>query len=152
MIRDGYHYLFVSACVAILNIDPPMNFHLENANRANLIFSWNSVYPSCPSLHYHVRTTNCGTCSMNVDSTTVLCDSFNVSADLQVCSIAIQRRCGDNIIGNMSDILQVIWKGEELSTILYNSYYWSLLQQFQKLRSLRISHLIIGIILKTNYC
>ena len=92
-----------------------MNLHLEDANRTHLNFGWNSVYPSCPSLQYNVRTTNCGTCSMNDDSTTVLCDNFNLTADIQVCSIAIQRRCDDNTIGNMSDILHAILKGEGLS-------------------------------------
>ena len=89
-----------------------MNLHLEGADEAHLNFGWNSVDPSCPSLHYIVRSTNCGTCPIKVNSTAVVCDDFNVTADFQVCSIAIQRMCGDYIIGIMSDILQVILKGE----------------------------------------
>ena len=89
-----------------------MNLHLEDANTANLSFCWNTTYPSCPSLHYDVRTTNCGTCPTKVDSNAAVCDDFNVTSDVQVCSIAIQRRCGENIIGNTSDIFQVILKGK----------------------------------------
>ena len=98
--------------MAIHNTDPPMNLHLENANRAYLTFGWNSTYPSCPLLHYNIHSANCGTCPTKVDSTSVVCDDFNVMADIQVCSIAIQRRCGDYIVGNTSDIFQMILKGK----------------------------------------
>ena len=90
-----------------------MNLHLENASRAYLTFSWSSTYPSCSLLHYNVHTANCGTCPTKVDSTMVVCDDFNVMPDIQVCSIAIQRKCGD-YIGNLSDIFQVTLKGEPL--------------------------------------
>ena len=99
--------------IHIHNTDPPVNLHLEDATRANLSFCWNITYPSCPSLHYDVRTKNCGTCPTKVaDSTVAVCDNFNVTSDIQVCSIAIQRRCGSNIVGNTSDIFQVTLKGK----------------------------------------
>ena len=92
--------------------DPPMNLCLEDANSTFLNFSWTSVFPSCPSLYYNVRTTNCGACHSKDNSTIALCENLNVTADIQVCSIAVQRRCGDNILGNVSDIFQVTLKGD----------------------------------------
>ena len=82
-----------------------MNLHLEGADEAHLNFGWNSV-------DHLGHSTKCGTCPMRVNSTAVVCDEFNVTADFQVCSIAIQRMCGDYVTGIMSDILQVILKGE----------------------------------------
>lgn len=89
-----------------------MNLRLEDASRESLSFCWNTTYLSCPSLHYDVRTINCGTCPTKVGSNTAVCDDFKITADIQVCSIAIQRRCGENIAGNTSDIFQVFLKGK----------------------------------------
>ena len=55
-------------------------------------------------------------CLDSVNSTTVYCEILDLEmADVQVCSIAVQRRCGgavNSLIGNLSDILQVILKDE----------------------------------------
>ena len=89
---------------------PPMNLHLEHTNGTHSNFSWDPILPSCPPLSYIVHTKNCGTCPRSIDSATVLCEDFELSTEIHVCSIAVQTRCND-VIGRMSDILQVTLNG-----------------------------------------
>ena len=89
----------------------PMNLRLEETNETHLNFSWDPLLPSCPPLSYRVHTINCGTCSRNANTSTVLCEISKPLTETHVCSIAVQARCND-VIGRMSDILQVTLYGK----------------------------------------
>ena len=93
-----------------LNADSPMNLHLEEANTTHLKFSWDPFLRTCPPFRYDIHATNCGSCLESVDSATAVCENLQISTDAQLCSIAVQSRCNEEV-GNMSDILQVVLKG-----------------------------------------
>ena len=92
-----------------------MNLHLEEANTTHLKFSWDPFHGNvtCPPLRYDIHATNCGSCLESVDSAmyTVVCENLQITTDVQVCSIAVQSRCNEEV-GNIDNILQVVLKGK----------------------------------------
>ena len=103
--------------------DSPMNLHLEEANTTYLKFSWDPLNSSlvCPPFRYNIHATNCGSCHENIDSATVVCEDLQISTDIQLCSIAVQSKCNEEV-GNMSSILQVVLKGIKTLYIIIIPY------------------------------
>ena len=104
------------------NTDPlsaPTNVRLGHINnKTHTSFSWATMSPPCSSVQYNIYTTNCGRCPSSTDLASVVCESVDLSVptSLQghnICSIAIQTRCG-NVIGNISNIFQQAMKGRVL--------------------------------------
>ena len=109
-----------------------MNLHLEEANTTHLKFSWDPFLRTCPPFRYDIHATNCGSCLESVDSATAVCENLQISTDAQLCSIAVQSKCNEEV-GNISDILQVVLKGitnYNGDDLCYNNNY---ILQFQNL-------------------
>ena len=78
-----------------------MQIHFaENVGSRQLTARWSSVAANCPSLHYNILATNCGSCPTTTTNTTVTCT--DVPTNGSMCTFAVQTVvCGD-IVGNMS--------------------------------------------------
>ena len=87
------------------------------------------MFPNCPPFTYNIYTTNCGLCLNSVNSPAVLCEILDSElTDAQVCSIAVQKKCGGVHVatrfGNISDILQVMRKDDGNSLNTANGKSW----------------------------
>ena len=70
-----------------------------------LTFSWSPVTSDCPSLHYNILSSNCGSCPATTTHTTVTCT--DVPTDGSVCTFAVQTVICGNIVGDSSDSVNV---------------------------------------------
>ena len=93
---------------------PPDKLSIIHADLASrqLVFSWSSVAPDCPAIHYNILASNCGSCPTTTNHTTVTCT--NVPTNGSVCTFAIQTVVCQNITGNSSDSVQGTLKGTHM--------------------------------------
>jgi hypothetical protein len=83
------------------------------ANVSRLVFQWESVAPSCDSVHYYlINASNCGHCPNITNSTNVTCTGFALDIHDQVCLLSIQTVVCGNITGNESSSIQVNLRGK----------------------------------------
>ena len=73
-----------------------------------ITFTWSPVAPTCPSLHYNILSTNCGSCPTTTTNTTVTCT--DVPTDGSLCTFAVQTFVCGNVDGNFSDLIHVALK------------------------------------------
>ena len=64
-----------------------------------ITFSWSPVAPDCPSIHYNVLASNCGSCPTTTNHTTATCT--DVPSD-GMCTRAVETVVCRNITGNQS--------------------------------------------------
>ena len=91
---------------------------MESANQNHLTFTWNDIVPECAAVRYTVRSTNCGICPDTTTHNSASCNHFQVSTIGNLCLFAIRSEfCPGHtmyqIIGNMSDHIQVTLKGKQ---------------------------------------
>ena len=70
----------------------------------------------CSSLHYNILSSNCGSCPTTTTNTTVTCT--DVLTDGGVCTFAVQTVVCGNILGNLSDTVQVHLKDSAIKSEL----------------------------------
>ena len=89
-----------------------MTFQLISIASEGLTFNWTSVDPTCSGISYRISATGCGNCPSGTNSTTVVCSGIKLSGDTQTCTLSVQSVvCGD-IVGNVSDLLNVSLQGD----------------------------------------
>ena len=71
-----------------------------------LMFVWSPVAPDCPTVHYNILASNCGSCPTTTNHTTVTCT--DVPTDGSTCIFAVQTAVCGNIVGELSDTIQLI--------------------------------------------
>ena len=87
---------------------PPNTLGISNAaiiSLRQLIFSWSPVAPDCPTVHYNILASNCGSCPTTTNHTNVTCT--DVPTDNQECNFAIQTVICGNITGNFSNSISI---------------------------------------------
>ena len=80
-------------------IAPPSNMHISHIDIGliQLTFAWSPVVPSCPSIHYNILASNCGSCPTTTSHTNVTCT--DIPTDGSVCTFAVQTVVCGNITG-----------------------------------------------------
>jgi hypothetical protein len=73
---------------------------LVNFGRKEIMFSWSSVAPDCPSIHYNILASNCGSCPTTTNHTNATCT--DLPSDDSMCNFAIQTVICGNITGKWS--------------------------------------------------
>ena len=90
-------------------LPPPTDVQLVEANNTHLSFNWTQVSLNCPSIEYHIMTSNCGKCPTATPHHAVTCSgNYTWHMNDQKCVFAIQTVVCNNIIGpavNISIIL-----------------------------------------------
>ena len=82
-----------------------VNLELRQIN-----FSWSTVTPNCPAVHYNILASNCGSCPTTTNHTNVTC--VNIPTDGSTCAFAVRVVICGNVTGNVSDKAQVVFKGK----------------------------------------
>ena len=86
---------------------PPPNIMINDPPDVTsnaVTFSWSVVAPNCPTVHYNILASNCGSCPTTTNRTTVTCTDVPTSGG--VCAFAVQTVvCGNNS-GHLSDTIQ----------------------------------------------
>ena len=86
-----------------------------------ITFNWRSLVPECPTLEYIIVASNCGKCPTLTDNNTVTCTDVPNSGNV-LCTFAIQTVvCGD-IIGKLSETIQVILKDSNQNLDCHGEY------------------------------
>ena len=94
-------------------IPPPSNLHISIADFVlrEITFEWTPFAPFCPTIHYNILSSNCGSCPTTTTNTTVTCT--DVPTDGSMCTFAVQTEvCG--VTGNFSDPLTVVVDKESM--------------------------------------
>ena len=88
---------------------PPNTLHISAANfiSKELTFTWSSVAPDCPTIHYNILASNCGSCPTTTNHTNVAC--IDVSTNGSNCTLAVQTVACRNITGNISEPISIIF-------------------------------------------
>ena len=93
---------------------PPAGIRLTSVDKYRFItFAWNPITPGCSAFHYRIIATNyCGICPSSTVHNIVTCVLDQVSSTINLCSFAVQSVfCGDATTGNISEPIQVMFKG-----------------------------------------
>ena len=77
-----------------------------------ITFMWTPVFPNCPSAHYNILASNCGSCPTTTNYTTVTCS--DVPTDGRMCTFAVQTMVRGNIVGNVSNSVSVLLRGNDI--------------------------------------
>ena len=104
-----FYFCFISLHKAPL--PPPNDVQISYIGYRKLIFSWNSVLPTCQALYYKINATNCGECPNTTDSTSVTCKLPPKSNLQQTCMFKVKTMVCGNISGVSSDPIFVTIKG-----------------------------------------
>ena len=85
---------------------PPEKIFLSlvNFRMKEITFTWSTVTSGCPTVHYNILASNCGSCPTTTNHTTVTCT--DVPTDNRMCTFAIRTVVCTNIIGNVSKPLK----------------------------------------------
>ena len=99
------------SCMTVAPYPPPdkVSISLVDLSSRRLTFIWSSVAPDCPTIHYNILSSNCGSCPTTTTYTTVTCT--DVPTDGDMCTLALETVVCGNVTGNLSDIVQGILKG-----------------------------------------
>ena len=103
--NNYYASLPFCVCMHIINAGPfpppdEVSLALVNFGSKEISFSWSPVTPHCPSIHYNIHASNCGSCPTTTNHTNVTCT--DVPTDDSMCSFAIDTTICGNITGNQS--------------------------------------------------
>ena len=98
---------------------PPDRLHMSNANSVTrqLTFNLYSAAPDCPSLHYNILASNCGSCPTTTNHTNVTCT--DVPTDGSECIFAVQTVVCGNISGNFSSPININVYPTDIITAVY---------------------------------
>ena len=101
----------------------PSDLQLIGVAPQQLTFSWSSVAPNCAAIHYNILAQHCGICPSTTSHNTVVCHDMEINGNV-ICSFAVQivRSC-DGIVGNASNPVQVILKGNILCQLAEKSLH-----------------------------
>ena len=83
---------------------PPITNITWRATDSILTVTWSPVAPDCPTIHYNIAASNCGSCPTTTNQTTVTCT--DVPTNNSMCTLAVQVVVCGNISGNFSVIKQ----------------------------------------------
>ena len=80
---------------------PPeaISLALVNFGPKEITFSWSPVAPDCPSIHYNILASNCGSCPTITNHTNVTCTDVPTDG---MCTLAVETVVCGNITGNRS--------------------------------------------------
>ena len=86
---------------------PPDKLYISHADFGlkKVTFSWSPVAPDCPTVHYNILASNCGSCPTTTNHTTVTCTG--VPTDGNTCTFAIQTVVCGNATGDSSDSIRM---------------------------------------------
>ena len=87
-------------------LSPPNQLYVyynisNESSLRELTFNWSSVAPDCPTIHYNILASNCGSCPTTTNCTTATCTDIPI--DGSVCTFAVQTVVCGNITGNRSN-------------------------------------------------
>ena len=63
---------------------------------------WNTTSPDCPSIHYNILASKCGSCPTTTNYTSVTCT--DIPTDGSICTFAVQTVVCGNITGESSQV------------------------------------------------
>ena len=99
---------------------PPNNVQVVDINQyvftGQLTFNWSSITAFCPSAYYVITSINCGVCPTFTTYNQVTCENAALG---HTCSFVVRTVVCGNIIGNPSNSVSAVLKGE--FTHFYNS-------------------------------
>ena len=103
MLLELFDHMHAVTCITAGHLSPPNKLFISSANfiLRHLTFSWSSVAPDCPVIHYNILASNCGSCPTTTNHTSVTCT--DVPTENSVCIFAIQTVLCGTLIGNESD-------------------------------------------------
>ena len=86
---------------------PPEKLYISSADFSlrELTFEWSPVGSDCPTIHYNILASNCGSCPTITNHTNVTCTG--VPSDDNVCIVSVQPVVCGNITGISSDLIYV---------------------------------------------
>ena len=92
------------------------NITLTDNISGQLSFTWSHAPSRCPTLHYDILASNCGSCPTTTTHNTVTCT--DVPTDGSLCTFALRSVICGNITGNWSETVHVTtFKGMNLASI-----------------------------------
>ena len=105
------NYFHFFSFIYIEPYPPPIYLRLAKANGKQLIFTWEPINhtSSCPS--YYESLFNCSECAITSDSANCRLSTSIFTSDAKVCSFAVRTIVCGNILGNISETVNVILKG-----------------------------------------
>ena len=97
-------------------LSSPIRLHLNKVDfQSNqLTFDWNPVAPDCQAVEYHIRASNCGSCPITTNNTSVTCT--DVTSD-GLCIFFVETVVCGSIITNQNDTLNITLNRSVLSEI-----------------------------------
>jgi hypothetical protein len=99
-----------------------LNVSRNDYSSKELTFSWSPVAPDCPTVHYNILASNCGSCPTTTNHTNVTCT--DIPTNDSICTIAIQTVVCGNITGDTSDPISItLYTTESIVRILTDSLY-----------------------------
>jgi hypothetical protein len=83
-------------------LPPPegISLTLVNFGPKEITFSWSSIAPDCPAIHYNILASNCGSCPTTTNHTNVTCT--DLPTEDSICTLAVETVVCGNITGNLS--------------------------------------------------
>ena len=96
-----------------------MRINLADLGSRRLIFSWSLVAPNCPSIHYNILASNCGSCPTTTHNNTVVCTDVPTDRD-KICTFALQTVICGNIAGILSNLISVFLSDSSLRESIVN--------------------------------
>ena len=99
---------------AVDSLPPSNNITLSEVSNEQLTFSWSPVTTNCPSVHYNINATNCGSCSdrLSVTTSTSSLITCNISSTPPpTCTLTFQTVVCGSILGTISKLVVHLIQG-----------------------------------------
>ena len=103
----------IANCCFVAPFPPPINVHLVDIIKEELIFSWSEPFSNCASVSYGI-TSDCGSCSGTTTAKNVTCSDLQLSSEAQFCTFSVQSMiCNSN--GESSTLILLTLKGDSIA-------------------------------------
>ena len=117
-------------CYFIANLDdfPPPNDFITTTDLSlrEVTFKWSKspvqLVLDCPSLHYNITSSNCGSCPTTTTNTTVTCTDIPTETDASMCTFSIESIVCGKVVNLFNDTIHIPMNMTDTSSCDYGFY------------------------------